>query len=121
MLPSVAEITWKLEPEEKAYQHFGTPLFLNTTKVLQNIRNVKYKFFPDNELLATTVNKSDSRTILEALRNCVAHQDYSFHSRIIVTEKLDKLIFTNAGSFFEGNPDDYSSGDKTPNDTGIHG
>lgn len=114
LLPAIAEITWKLETEEKAYEHFGTPLLLNTTKVLQNIRNVKYKFFPDNELLATTVNKYDTRTILEALHNCIAHQDYSFHSRIIVTEKVDKLIFSNAGSFYEGNPDDYAGGDKTP-------
>ena len=114
LLPAIAEITWKLEMEEKAYEHFGTPLLLNTTKVLQNIRNVKYKFFPDNELLATTVNKYDTRTILEALNNCIAHQDYSFHKRIIVTEKIDKLIFSNAGSFYEGNPDDYSNGEKTP-------
>ncbi len=114
LLPTIAEITWKLETEEKAYEHFGTPLLLNTTKVLQNIRNVKYKFFPDNELLATTVDKYDTRSILEALHNCIAHQDYSFHSRIIVTEKIDKLIFSNAGSFFEGNPDEYSEGEKTP-------
>jgi ATP-dependent DNA helicase RecG len=114
LLPAVAEITWKLETEEKAYEHFGPPLLVNTTKVLQNIRNVNYKFFPDNELLATTVNKYDTRSILEAMNNCIAHQDYSFHSRIIVTEKIDRLIFSNAGSFFEGNPEDYTEGDKTP-------
>lgn len=114
ILPSLAEITWKLETEEKAYEHFGPPLLLNTSRVLQNIRNVKYKFFPNNELLATTVNKYDTRTILEAMHNCIAHQDYSLNSRIIVTEKIDKLIFSNAGSFFEGNPEDYSVGDKTP-------
>ncbi len=114
LLPSIAEITWKLETEEKAYEHFSCPLLLNTTKVLQNIRNIKYKFFPDNELLATTVNKYDTRTILEAIHNCIAHQDYNLNSRIIVAEKIDKLIFKNAGSFFEGSPSDYVSGDKTP-------
>jgi ATP-dependent DNA helicase RecG len=114
LLPVIAEVTWKLETEEKAYEHFGTPLLLNTTKVLQNIRNVKYKFFPDNELLSTTVNKYDTRSILEAMHNCIAHQDYSLHSRIMVTEKIDKLIFSNAGSFFEGKPDEYSDGEKTP-------
>ncbi|MEY2830406.1 MAG: hypothetical protein RIQ33_2264, partial [Bacteroidota bacterium] len=114
LLPSIAEVTWKLETEEKAYEHFGPPLLLNTTKVLQNIRNIKYKFFPDNELLSTTVNKYDTRSILEAMHNCIAHQDYSLHSRILVTEKIDKLIFSNAGSFFEGNPDEYSDGEKTP-------
>lgn len=114
LLPAVAEITWKLETEEKAYEHFGTPLLINTTKVLQQIRNVKYKFFPDNELLATTVNKYDTRSVLEAMHNCIAHQDYSLNKRIIVTEKIDKLIFSNAGNFYEGNPEDYSQGDKTP-------
>ena len=114
LLPSLAEITWKLETEEKAYEHFGPPLLLNTTTVLNQIRNVKYKFFPDNELLATTVNKYDTRSILEAMHNCIAHQDYSLNSRIIVTEKVDKLIFSNAGSFYAGNPEDYTKGDKTP-------
>jgi ATP-dependent DNA helicase RecG len=114
LLPSVAEMTWKLETEEKAYEHFGLPMLLTTSQLLQNVRNIKYKFFPDNELLSTTVNKYDTRTILEALHNCIAHQDYSLHSRIIITEKVDKLIFANAGSFFEGNPDDYTEGDKTP-------
>jgi ATP-dependent DNA helicase RecG len=114
LLPSLAEITWKLETEEKAYEHFGPPLLLNTTKVLNQIRNIKYKFFPNNELLSTTVNKYDTRSILEAMHNCIAHQDYSLNSRVIVTEKLDKLIFSNAGSFYLGNPEDYTSGDKTP-------
>ena len=114
LLPSLAEITWKLETEEKAYEHFGPPLLLNTTTVLNQIRNVKYKFFPDNELLATTVNKYDTRSILEAMHNCIAHQDYSLNSRVIVTEKVDKLIFSNAGSFYAGNPEDYTKGDKTP-------
>lgn len=114
LLPATTEITWKLETEEKAYEHFGPPLLLNTTRILQQIRNVKYKFFPDNELLSVTVNKYDTRSILEAMNNCIAHQDYSLNSRIIVTEKIDKLIFSNAGSFFEGNPEDYTTGDKTP-------
>ena len=114
LLPSVAEITWKLDTEEKAYQHFSIPLFLNTTQILQRIRNVNYQFFPDNELLSTTVLKYDTRTILEAMNNCIAHQDYSLNSRIIVAEKISKLIFSNVGSFFEGNPDEYSGGEKTP-------
>jgi len=114
LLPSIAEITWKLETEEKAYEHFGLPFLTSTTNVLNKIRNYEYKFFPSNQLLATTVTKYDTRTILEALHNCIAHQDYTLNSRIIVTEKSDKLIFTNAGNFFEGNPEDYIEGDKTP-------
>ncbi len=48
---------------------------LATTQVLP-IRNISYKLFPQNQLLATEVSKYDSRVILEALHNCIAHQDY---------------------------------------------
>jgi len=114
LLPSVSEITWKLDTDQKAYEHFGLPFFLNTTKVLQRIRNYQYKFFPDNQLLSVSVNKYEPRVILEALHNAIAHQDYSKNARIIVTEKTGKLIFQNAGGFFSGNPEEYFLGDKTP-------
>ncbi|MCU0469930.1 MAG: putative DNA binding domain-containing protein [Arcicella sp.] len=112
--PSIAEITWKLDTEEKAYEHFGTPLLLNTTKVLQKIRNYQYKFFPNNELLSITVNKYETRVVLEAMHNAIAHQDYALNARIIVTEKTDKLIFSNIGGFYSGTPEEYFYGEKTP-------
>lgn len=112
--PSVAQITWKLDTEEKAYEHFEIPLFTAVNDVLKMIRNVKYKFFPNNQLIATEVLKYDPEVILEALNNCIAHQDYNYHSRIILTEQIGKLIFHNAGGFFDGKADDYTTGDKTP-------
>lgn len=114
ILPSVAQITWKLDTEEKAYEHFDIPLFVSINDVLKRIRNVKYKFFPDNQLLSTEVNKYETKVILEALNNCIAHQDYSRHSRIVLTEQVNKLVFSNQGGFFEGTAEDYTSGDKTP-------
>lgn len=114
LLPALAEITWKLDAGEQAYEHFGLPLLLNTSKILQRIRNIKYKIFPDNKLFATEVNKYETRVILEALHNAIAHQDYHLNSRVVVEEKIDKLIFTNAGSFFLGKPDDYALGEKIP-------
>jgi len=114
LLPHIAQITWKLDTEEKAYEHFEPPFLLNTTEVLNRIRNIRYKIFPDTQLVAAEVLKYEPRVILEALHNCIAHQDYHMNSRIIVTEKTEKLIFTNAGSFFEGTAEDYSLGEKTP-------
>lgn len=113
--PAVAQITWKLDTEEKAYQHFNMPLYTEVNNILAKIRNVNYKFFPDNQLVAAEVIKYDTEVILEALNNCIAHQDYSRHSRIILTEKINKLIFSNEGSFFEGTAEDYTAGEKTPN------
>jgi ATP-dependent DNA helicase RecG len=112
--PSVAQITWKLDTDQKAYEHFGTPLFLSLNEVLKQIRIVRHKFFPNNQLIATEVLNYDTEVILEALNNCIAHQDYSYNSRILLTEKANKLIFENAGSFFEGKADDYLLGEKTP-------
>lgn len=112
--PAPAQITWKLEGEERAYEHFGPPFLLTTSDVLRRIRNISYKIFPDNQLLATEVSKYDTRVILEALHNCITHQDYTLNSRIIVTEKVDRLIFENAGSFFDGKPEDYFAGERTP-------
>lgn len=112
--PAVAQITWKLDTEEKAYEHFNMPFFSEVNAVLSKIRNVKYKFFPDNQLVATEVMKYDTEVILEALNNCIAHQDYSKHARILLTEQINKLIFSSEGSFFEGTAEEYSAGDKTP-------
>lgn len=112
--PAVAQITWKLDTEESAYEHFEIPLFSTLNEVIKRIRNVKYKFFPDNQLIATEVQKYDSEVILEALNNCIAHQDYGRNSRIILVEKVNKLIFTNAGGFFEGKAEDYCDGNRTP-------
>lgn len=114
ILPSISEITWKLDTDQKAYEHFGLPFFLNTTKVLQRIRNYQYKFFPDNQLLSVSVNKYEPRVILEALHNAIAHQDYSRNARIIVTEKSGKIIFQNTGGFYSGTPEEYFFGNKTP-------
>ena len=112
--PAVAQITWKLDSTEQAYEHFDPPFFLNANKVYQKIRNIKYKLLPGNTLFPVEVDKYEPWVILEALNNCIAHQDYTLQSRIIVTETVDELLFINAGNFYEGTVDDYTLGNKTP-------
>jgi len=112
--PHPAQITWKLVGEEKAYKHLGPPFLLTTTEIYQQIRNIQMKILPADSLLAVEVAKYDQKIILEALHNCIAHQDYLSNARIIVTESVDRLVMDNDGSFFEGQPDDYVLGDRTP-------
>lgn len=112
--PNPAQMTWKLEGAERAYQHFGPPFLLNTTALYQKVRNIQLRILPDDQLLAIELAKYDQKIVLEALHNCIAHQDYARNGRIIVTERPDRLIFENEGAFFEGAPTDYSSGHKTP-------
>jgi len=58
--------------------------------------------------------KYDSWVVLEAMHNCIAHQDYTRQSRIVITETVDRLILENAGGFFEGTVEDYILADRTP-------
>jgi ATP-dependent DNA helicase RecG len=112
--PYVAEMTWKLEGEERAYEHFHPPFILTSSLLYQRIRNLKLTLLRPGDLIAFEVPKYDQRIILEALHNCIAHQDYTRAERIVVTEKPHELIFQNAGSFIDGTPEDYITTNKTP-------
>jgi ATP-dependent DNA helicase RecG len=112
--PHPAQMTWRLEGPERGYQHFGPPFLLNTTALYQKVRNIQLRILPEDELLAREVSKYDQKIVMEALHNCIAHQDYRRSGRILVTEMPDQLVFENEGSFFEGKPLDYLSGHKTP-------
>ena len=112
--PHPAQMTWSLEGPERAYEHFGLPFLLKTTELYQRVRNIQLRILPQNELVPVEVPKYDQRIVLEALHNCIAHQDYTRNGRVVVTEQPDKLIFTNEGGFYEGQPDEYIQGTKIP-------
>ncbi|CDZ51197.1 RNA-binding domain-containing protein [Neorhizobium galegae] len=112
--PHPVEMTWKLEGEERAYEHFGPPFLLTSSEVFARIRNIQLRLLPENELLAHEVAKYDQKVVLEALHNCIAHQDYARLARVIVTERPDRLIMENEGGFFEGQPEDYVLHDRVP-------
>jgi ATP-dependent DNA helicase RecG len=112
--PHPAQLTWSLMGQERAYEHFGLPFFLTTSRLYQRIRNVQLRLLPQDELLPVEVPKYDQKIVLEALHNCIAHQDYSRCGRIVVTEHPATLVFENVGGFFEGQPGDYIEGTKLP-------
>ncbi len=112
--PHPAQMTWKLEGHERAYEQFGPPFLLNTSELYRRIRNIQLRILPEDQLLPIEVAKYDQKIVLEALHNCIAHQDYTRNGRIIVTEEPDQLTFENEGNFFEGQPSDYLTGHKTP-------
>ncbi len=112
--PNPVEITWKIAAERVA-EHFHPPFLLTTTQVAHRIRNPNIKLFPANELLAVTLPRYDTNTVLlEGLHNCLAHQDYAQAGRIVVEESAGRVRMINLGGFFDGNPDDYASGTRTP-------
>ena len=113
LLQHPAEISWKL-PDERVIEHFAPPFLLTTTQVLGRIRNPNIKLFPAAQLIATELPRYDVRVVLEALHNCVAHQDYARGARVVLEEAGSRLRFINAGGFVDGAPDDYVDGSRTP-------
>lgn len=95
-------------------QVFSIPFLLTTTEVMRKIRNYPFKIFPNNSMLPGEGMKYDTESILEALHNCIAHQDYTQNARIIVIERENELEFRNSGHFFEGTYEDYIIGDRIP-------
>ena len=112
--PHPVEMTWKVATERVA-EHFHPPFLLTTTALAQRIRNPNIKLFPANELLAVTLPRYDTNTVLlEGLHNCLAHQDYAQGGRIVVEESTGLVRMINLGGFFDGQPDEYASGKRTP-------
>ena len=112
--PYVAELSWKLEGPERGYEHFHPPFLLNTSRLFQRIRNLRLSLLPPGQLIPVDISKYDERIVLEALHNCIAHQDYTRCERVLVIERLGELEFQNAGEFFDGAPDDYIRGTRSP-------
>ena len=111
----IAQIVWRLRTQdENAGDIFTPPFMLKTSELLGKIRNYRIKIFPNNSLIPAEVWKYDTKTILEALHNCIQHQDYLRNERIVVTEEQEQLVFDNAGGFYDGSYEEYIEGKKTP-------
>jgi ATP-dependent DNA helicase RecG len=80
----------------------------------QRIRNLRVTLLPPGQMIPIEMAKYEQKIVLEALHNCIAHQDYRLCERILVIERTGELEFQNAGSFFDGEPDDYVVRNRTP-------
>ena len=99
-------ITWTLYASDgrvETYEHFDPPFILQVDKVLEKIRNERYRYFDSQvTLFPTPANKYDPEIIRELLHNAIAHQDYRNSGKINVLEYEDRLVFKNEGSFIPG-------------------
>lgn len=96
-------ITWTLYGADGSvisYEHFEPPLLLAVDKVLDKIRNEKYRFLANGRsLFPVELTQYEPDIIRELLHNCIAHQDYTMQGRVNVEEFEDHLVFMNEGSF----------------------
>lgn len=115
--PAIARIAWILKDEnniEKDYQHFGPPLILAVEQVFSRIRNLTYRYMPDNRLFPTETTQYDKWVIRETLHNAIAHQDYTKGGRINIVEEAESLLFTNVGEFIPGSVEEAIRRDAPP-------
>lgn len=112
--PHMCEISWRLIGQEEAYEHFSLPFLISATELYKRIRNVQIRLLPPDELIYREISKYDQRSVLEALYNCIAHQDYRQNARVIVTEFTDRLEFISVGEFYDGHPDEYVRETRSP-------
>ena len=114
LLPHPAKLVWRLEGDERAYEMFSLPFILTSQMLFDKIRNFQTRILPAGQMVAVEVSKYDQRIVLEALYNCIAHQDYTRNARISVREYSDRLVFESEGAFFDGTPNDYITSSRLP-------
>ncbi len=103
--PAVAKISWVLKDADNRgldYEHFGPPFLLAGDRLQKRIRNLIVRALPSGTLFPQEITQYDPWVIREALHNCIAHQDYSLHGRIVVVEFPDRVLLTNVGNFLPG-------------------
>lgn len=104
--PTVPEASWRVYDSKenvKDYLIFKIPFITLSDRILENIRNLTYRFMPNQMTLFPMETKQyDPWVLRELLNNCIAHSDYSLGGRIYVNEFEDKLIITNPGTFIPG-------------------
>jgi ATP-dependent DNA helicase RecG len=103
LFESVPEASWRIYDSKemvKDYEIYKIPFITLGDRILKNIRNLTYRYMPDQMTLFPMETKQyDTWVLRELLNNCIAHSDYNLGGRIYVNEFEDKLILTNPGSF----------------------
>lgn len=100
------EASWRLFDSSesiKDYEIFKIPFISVSDRIFAKIRNLTYRYMPNQMTLFPTETKQyDMWLLRELMNNCVAHSDYSIGGRIYLNEFEDKLILTNPGAFLPG-------------------
>ena len=99
-------IMWRLyDSKGNTIDHsiFRIPFILAVDKVYGKVRNLTYRYLPNQmTLFPTETQQYDPWLLRELLNNSIAHQDYAAGRRIYVDEFEDRIQLSNAGTFLPG-------------------
>lgn len=102
----IPEASWRIfdsKQELSDYEILKIPFITLSERLFEKIRNLTYRYMPNQmTLFPTEIKQYDMWLLRELLNNCIAHSEYTFGGRIYLNEFEDKIILTNPGSFLPG-------------------
>ena len=103
---SPPEASWRLydlKDSVKDYEIFKIPFISVSDRIFEKIRNLTYRYMPNQlTLFPTETRQYDMWLLRELMNNSIAHSEYSLGGRIYLNEFDDKLIVSNPGTFLPG-------------------
>jgi len=93
----------KIDSDYKDYLEFNIPFITVVDKVYAKIRNLIYRYMPNQmTLFPIETQQYDESLLRELLNNCIAHMEYTSGGRIYFDEFEDTVVVSNPGSFIPG-------------------
>lgn len=96
-------IMWRLygsDGEMKDYEIFRIPFIHVVDQVSAKIRNLTYRYMPNQlSLFPKETQQYDTWLLRELLNNCIAHSNYQLGGRIYINECEESINITNPGDF----------------------
>ena len=96
-------LMWRLfgaDDEIKDYELFSIPFITVADRILSKIRNLTYRYMPNQlSLFPHETQQYDNWLLRELLNNCMAHTNYQLGGRIYINESEDSINLTNPGDF----------------------
>lgn len=106
ILNTPVRMMWRLYSSNnmvKDYMEFKIPFITVVDNVYAKVRNLTYRYMPNQmTLFPTETLQYDAGLLRELLNNCIAHLDYTIGGRIYLDEFEDTVVISNPGSFIPG-------------------
>lgn len=103
MFDSAPTMMWRLygaDGEMKDYCIFTIPFITAADQVFSKIRNLTYRYMPNQmSLFPKETQQYDTWLLRELINNCIAHSNYQLGGRIYINEEEDCISITNPGDF----------------------
>lgn len=103
LFENAPSLMWRLyaaDGELKDYEIFTIPFITVADKIFAKIRNLTYRYMPNQlSLFPRETQQYDMWLLRELLNNCIAHSNYQLGGRIYVNECEDSINITNPGDF----------------------